>query len=245
MINVEHINKRFGQVEAVSDVSFQAKDGYVTGLLGPNGAGKSTTLRILYSVLQPTAGQALIDGYDSSRQAMEVRRRIGVLPHATGLYMRLTAKENIVYYGRLYGLSDTYIKERLDVLVDMFDLADILHRPTQGFSQGQKVKVALARALVHNPKNILLDEPTNGLDVMTTRALRQYIRQLCEAGICVLFSSHIMQEVAALCDEIVIINQGTVAISGSPDEIRFKTGYDNLEDAFVDIIYKEQQEIIT
>lgn len=233
MIVVNDIEKSFGAVRAVRGVSFTAPNGKITGLLGPNGAGKSTTLRVLYTVLKPDAGSAIIDGVDVVDNALEARRLIGALPHGAGLYPHLSARENIAYYGRLCGLDGERLEQRVEALIEQLDIRDFADRRTKGFSQGQRTKVALARALVHEPPNIILDEPSNGLDVMATRALRELIRELRAAGRCVLFSSHVMQEVAALCDEIVIIAAGQVAMQGSADEIRARTGHDDLEEAFV------------
>lgn len=236
MIEVHNIHKSFGKVQAVQGVSFQAPNGRITGLLGPNGAGKTTTLRILYTLLKPEQGEASVDGFSTTTQTLEVQKRIGALPDSQGLYPRLTARENIHYYGRLHGLSGAALEKRIDSLIELLDMGEFARRRTEGFSSGQRVKVAIARALVHDPPNILLDEPTNGLDVMSTRAMRGFIRLLAQQGKCVLFSSHIMQEVAALCDNIIIINHGQVAASGSPTELLKTTGKDNLEDAFVSAI---------
>lgn len=236
MISVNGLHRSFGDVKALSGVSFDANDGRITGLLGPNGAGKSTTLRILYTVLTPDQGSATIDGADVVTQSLEARSKIGTLPHGAGLYPHLTARENIVYYARLYGMDCALIDEKVQDVIDQLDIRDFADRRTKGFSQGQRTKVALARALVHGPQNIILDEPSNGLDVMAIRSLRELIRSLKEAGKCVLFSSHVMQEVAALCDEIVIIAEGQVALHDTPDGIRNTTGYDDLEEAFVKAI---------
>ncbi len=236
MIEAHALQKSFGDVEAVRGVSFHAADGEITGLLGPNGAGKSTTLRMLYTVLAPDTGHATIDGVRTDTDPLEARRRIGVFSHNPGLYPNLTARENVRYFGRLCGLDDEGIAQRIDQLAELLDMRDILDRRTKGFSQGQRTKVALARCLVHEPGNVLLDEPTNGLDVMTTRALRDLIRRLRDAGQCVLFSSHIMQEVAALCDRIVIVSHGEVVAAGTPDEIRAQTGTPDLEESFVKVI---------
>jgi sodium transport system ATP-binding protein len=233
MIEVENIHKHFGTLHAVDGVSFSAPDGRITGLLGPNGAGKSTTLRILSTVLKPDSGTVRVDGRDVRRDPQGARLELGVLPHASGLYPRLTARENIRYYGELNGLSGRALKARIDELVELLEMQDFAGRPAKGFSQGQRIKVALARALVHKPKNVALDEPTNGLDVMATRALRAIIRQLRDQGHCVLFSSHVMQEVAQLCDAIVIIAHGKIVAQGAPDDIRQQTGETDLEEAFV------------
>jgi sodium transport system ATP-binding protein len=240
MIQVQGLTKSFGKVKAVQDVSFMAQDGRITGLLGPNGAGKSTTLRMLYTLLKPDAGTAQVDGYDIHKSPLEVQRRIGVLADARGLYPRLTARENIRYYGRLHGLEGEALEKQIDSLLALLDMQSIADRRTEGFSTGERLKVAIARTLVHNPKNVLLDEPTNGLDVMSTRAMRQFIIRLRDEGKCVVFTSHIMQEVAALCDQIVIISGGEVSATGSPDDLRRQTGQENLEDAFVSVIGSEE-----
>ena len=232
MIRVDGLHKYFGEVKAVRGISFRADDGCITGLLGPNGAGKSTTLRVLYTVLKPDRGTAAIDGADVVSEALQARGRIGTLPHGSGLYPHLTARENIRYYAKLYRVADDLIEERVQSVIDDLDIGDFADRRSKGFSQGQRTKVALGRALVHQPNNIILDEPSNGLDVMATRSLRELIRKLKADGKCVLFSSHIMQEVAALCDEIVIIASGQVAMHDSPDGIRNQTACDDLEEAF-------------
>ncbi len=236
MISVTGLHKSFGEVKAVDGISFDAQDGRITGLLGPNGAGKSTTLRVLYTVLKPDSGSATIDGVDVVTQDLEARRRIGTLPHSAGLYPHLTARENIAYYAALYDMPPERAEERIEQVIAQLDISDFADRRTKGFSQGQRTKVALARALVHEPQNVILDEPSNGLDVMATRSLRDSIRELKAAGKCILFSSHVMQEVAHLCDEIVIIAEGKVAIHDSAEGICRRTGCDDLEDAFVKAI---------
>ena len=236
MIQVTNLSKSFGNVKAVQDVSFAAPDGLITGLLGPNGAGKSTAMRLVAGALEPDSGTATIDGFDTRAQRLEAQKRLGVLTDAHGLYQRLTARENIRYFGQLRGLGGKELEARIDALVALLDMGDIAGRRTEGFSTGEQVKVAIARALVHQPQNVILDEPTAGLDVMSTRAMRGVIRQLRDEGRCILFTSHIMQEVAMLCDNIVIIAGGRVAAQGSPDALRQRTGQENLEDAFVAII---------
>ena len=244
MIIANDLHKSFktktGKVTAVDGVSFTAHDGQITGLLGPNGAGKTTTMRMLYTLMTPDRGTVTVDGIDAARDPVAVRRALGVLPDARGVYKRLTARENIAYFGELHGLSSKQIAERTKALSDALDMGDILDRQTEGFSQGQRTKTAIARALVHDPRNVILDEPTNGLDMMTTRAMRGFLRQLREEGRCVIFSSHIMQEVAALCDRIVIIAKGTVVAAGTADELREQAGEDNLEEAFVKVIGSEE-----
>jgi sodium transport system ATP-binding protein len=242
MIVVTDIQKSFGTVKAVRGVSFDAPDGKITGLLGPNGAGKSTTLRVLYTVLKPDEGTAAIDGIDVVQDSLAARQRIGALPHGAGLYPHLSARENIAYYAALCGLDQAEIDDKVSGIISLLEISEFADRRTKGFSQGQRTKVALARALVHDPQNIILDEPTNGLDVMATRSLRGLILKLKDAGRCVLFSSHVMQEVAALCDDICIIAHGKVAIDDSVDGIRERTGCDELEDAFVAAIQMVEAE---
>ncbi len=236
MIEVENLHKTFhaksGPVHAVRGVSFQARDGEITGLLGPNAAGKTTTLRMLYTLMSPDQGAVRVDGLDARTEAAAVRQRLGVLPDARSVYKRLTARENIEYFGRLHGLDDATIAQRVARLAQALGI-DFLDRRTEGFSQGQRTKTAIARALVHDPMNVILDEPTNGLDVMTTRGLRAFLQGLRDEGRCVIFSSHIMQEVAALCDRIVVIAAGEVKAIGTPDELRAITGEHDLENAFV------------
>jgi sodium transport system ATP-binding protein len=236
MIAVDGLCRRFGAIRAIDGVSFAAGDGRITGLLGPNGAGKSTTLRVLYTVLRPDAGVAAVDGIDVVQDPLAARRAIGVLPHAAGIYPQLTARENIAYFGELHGLAGAALARRVEALIDELEIGGYADRRAKGFSQGERVKVALARALVHAPKNLLLDEPSNGLDVMATRSLRALIRRLKAAGHCVLFSSHVMQEVAALCDDIVIIDHGRVVAAGTPDSLRRQFNAATLEDAFVGAI---------
>ena len=233
LIETRNLAKQFGAVHAVRDVTFSAPDGAITGLLGPNGAGKTTTLRMIATLVAPTQGSAKVDGIDCRSSPLAVRARIGVLSDARGLYGRLTARENIVYYGELRGMAPEAIDRAVVGLAEMFDLTALLDRRTDGFSQGERMKVAIARTLVHDPPNVLLDEPTNGLDVMTTRGVREVIRRLRDAGKCVVFSSHVMQEVSALCDTIVIVAKGRVVAQGTASELLAASARGNLEDAFV------------
>jgi len=236
VIEATHLYKHFGAVTAVRDVSLRAADGRITGLLGPNGAGKSTTLRMLYTVLRPDAGDALIDGHSAVHTPLAAARRLGVLVHGAGIYPNLSARENILYFGALHGLTRAAARARAAELIGLLEMEEFADRRAKGFSQGERVKTALARALVHRPRNLVLDEPTNGLDVMAVRALRRLLGSLREAGHCVLFSSHVMQEVSALCDEVVVIAHGTVLASGTLEAIRTRTGTAGLEEAFVALI---------
>jgi sodium transport system ATP-binding protein len=233
MIEVSAIHKEFGAVVAVDDISFTAGDGTITALLGANGAGKTTTLRIITAVFSPDRGSVTVDGADTVKDAMAARSRIGLLSDHRGLYMRLTSRENIRYFGELHGLSGAALEARIETLMKLLDMATIADRRVEGFSLGQKLKVAIARALVHDPPNVLLDEPTAGLDVMTTRAMRDVILRLREDGKCVVLSTHVMQEVARLADRIVVVARGKVLTVATPDELRAQTKQDNLEDAFV------------
>ena len=233
MIRVEGVRKQFGAVRAVDGVSFEARDGAITGLLGPNGAGKTTTLRMLYAVMTPDEGRIQVDDVDAVKAPQAAQARLGVLPDGFGLYPRLTAREHIRYFGELQGVSGARLTARTSELIELLDMAAIADRRVAGFSHGERTKVALARTLVHDPKNVLLDEPTNGLDVMSTRAVRDIIRRLKADGRCVLFSSHVMQEVSALCDEIIVIASGRIVAHGTASDLRRQTGHDSLEDAFV------------
>ena len=242
MIEARGLRKAFGAVVAVDDVSFSADDGRITALLGPNGAGKTTSLRMLYTLVRPDRGKALVDGLDCATHPAGVRARLGVLPDARGLYARLTARENIQYFGRLHGVEEEAMAARIEELVELLDMSAIADRRVDGFSQGERMKVAIARAVVHSPRNVVLDEPTSGLDVMSIRALRRFIRRLRDQGRCVLFSSHVMQEVSALCDEIVIVARGRVVACGSPDTLRRQTGIDSLEEIFVQLTVGDRYE---
>jgi sodium transport system ATP-binding protein len=236
MIQVDNLHKAFGEIRAVDGVSFMARDGEITGLLGPNGAGKTTTLRMLYTLMRPDAGRVLVDGIDSGVDPLAVRKRLGVLPDARGLYKRLTARENIDYFAHLQSVPAEEGARRREALIEVLEMRDFADRHAEGFSQGQRVKTAIARALIHDPKNVILDEPTNGLDVMATRRMRQFLRDLRAEGRCVMFSTNIMQEVAKVCDRIVVIANGRVVADETPEALRLHTGESNLEEAFVKII---------
>ncbi|CAN5137117.1 ATP-binding cassette domain-containing protein [soil metagenome] len=244
-IVASHLSKRFATgtgrrrriVEAVADVTFDAPDGRITGLLGPNGAGKTTTLRIVSTLVSADSGSASVDGFDCANDAHAVRSRLGVLSDSRGLYTRLTARENIRYFAELRGMSRAAADRRIDELAALVDMAPLLDRRTEGFSQGERMKVALARALVHDPQNLILDEPTNGLDIVSTRALRALLARLRDAGKCIVFSSHVMQEVSALCDEIVVIARGRAIATGNAQSLMQRSGTTTLEDAFVALAF--------
>ena len=239
MIEAKVLAKRFGAVEAVRQVSFVARDGEITGLLGANGAGKSTCLRLLYGVLTPDSGQAIVDGLDMRGDSLKARANLGVLPHAAGLYGHLTARENIRYFGALQGMDASRLAHRTAELSGLLGMDSFIERRAKGFSQGQRIKVALARALIHDPGNIVLDEPTNGLDVTAIRNMRELLRSLKAQGRCILFSSHVMQEVAALCDRVVIIGQGRVLADATVASIA-ESANGSLEEAFLQLLGKAE-----
>ena len=233
MIEVRGLAKSFGDLRVVQDVGFVAHDGEITGLIGPNGAGKTTMFRLICTVLRPERGTTLIDGIDSQEDPLAARRRLGVLPDIRALYPRLTAREHLRYFGRLHGIEPGDLEARIADLVATLRMEDFIDRRAKGFSRGQQMKVALGRALVHRPHNIMLDEPTNGLDVATSRAVRDLLRRLRAEGRCILLTSHIMQEVAAPADRIVILARGTVVLQGTPAELRRATGLNELEEIFM------------
>lgn len=233
MIQVRDLRKQFGTVRAVDGVTFTANSGVITGLLGPNGAGKTTTIRIIGTLVNVDSGSAMIDNINVALDPDGARGACGLLTDSRGVYTRMTARENIRYYAALRGVEIARAEKTLSRFVEWLDMKDILDRRTEGFSQGERMKVAIARALIHEPANVILDEPTNGLDVMSTRALRELIRRLKSDGRTVLFSSHVMQEVAALCDEIIIISHGRVTAQGTAEQLMQMSGRQNLEDAFI------------
>lgn len=236
MITVNDLHKTIGQVKALNGLSFRADNGTITGLLGPNGAGKTTCLRTLLGLLKADSGSASIDGFDIARQTRQARQQIGLFPDPFGLYERLTPREYVHFFAELNGMSSQAAKVATNDVLGLLRMDEIADRRCQGFSQGQRMKTALAQAIVHKPSNIVLDEPTRGLDVMSTRVLRELLLTLKQQGHCVLFSSHVMQEVAALCDQVVVMAQGRVVAQGSPTELCERTGKANLEDAFITLI---------
>lgn len=235
MIDISGVSMKFGQVTALDNVSLSIEDGQIIGLLGLNGAGKSTLMRLLYGLLTPTAGRIQVAGYDVQQQPVAARRYLGVLPDNAGLYKRLTARENITYFARLQGMDEADINRHTDELMDILGMQSIAHRYAEGFSLGERMKTALARAIVHRPQYILLDEPTNGLDVITTRAVRRLLRAQKAAGRTVLLSSHLMYEVENICDQIVVIAGGKIMAQGTPAEVVASAGGTSLEDAFVSL----------
>ncbi len=237
MIEAESLRKQFGTVAAVQHVSFTSPNGAITGLLGANGAGKTTTLRMIAGVLRPNAGQVLIDGLPATETGAQ--HRIGALLDHTGLYPRLSMRENLEYFARLRGLPEP--EERVSQIVSLLGLQAIADRRAAGFSHGERMKTALGRAIIHSPGNLLLDEPTNGLDVPTVRALRALLKEMRDRGVCVIFSSHVLEEVRGLCDHVVVIAKGSVVAQGSPGQICDLTETQNLEDAFVRLTTGELQ----
>ncbi|NML63213.1 ATP-binding cassette domain-containing protein [Massilia sp. RP-1-19] len=239
MIEASDVRKHFGEVKALGGVSFTARDGQITALLGPNGAGKTTLLRLLVGLLARDHGSIAIGGVDPAVDPMSVRRNIGFLTDQFGLYERLTTREYLTYFGELNGMGGAALRQRIDEVADLLSLDDILMRHTKGFSQGQRIKVAMARTLLHRPRHLLLDEPSRGLDVMSTRALRHALTVLRKEGCCVLMATHVMQEVTHLCDDVIVIAQGHTVAQGSPEELCRRTGIANLEDAFVSLVGEE------
>jgi len=244
MIEVNNLHKTFKSkkqtVKALDGLSFQAKDGEITGILGPNGAGKTTCLRTLYGLLSADDGFATIDGIKVTEDPLAARAKLGIFPDKFGLYERLTAYEQVDYFASLHGLQGKKKKQAIESIFADLEMEDLAHRKTAGFSQGQRMKVTLAQALVHQPKNFVLDEPTRGLDVMSTRVLRNYLNKFKEKGHCILFSSHVMQEVAALCDRVVIVANGKIAAHGTPQELCELAGETQLEEAFVKLIGSDE-----
>jgi sodium transport system ATP-binding protein len=233
MIELRNLAKSFGNLRVVEEVSFVARDGEITGLIGPNGAGKTTLFRLICTVLRPDRGSTLIDGIDSQKEPLAARRRLGVLPDIRALYPRLTAREHLRYFGELHGIERGELEARIAELVLTLRMEDFIDRRAKGFSRGQQMKVALGRALMHRPHNIMLDEPTNGLDVATSRAVRDLLRRLRAEGRCILLTSHIMQEVGALADRIVVLAEGRIVLEGTPAELRRATGLHDLEEVFM------------
>lgn len=236
MIEVHQVRKHFGTVQALDGVSFRANDAQTTALLGPNGAGKTTLLRSLIGLIKRDAGTISIDGIDPAQDPISVRGKIGFLTDQFGLYERLTTREHLNYFGELHQMSVKDIIRRTDEVTELLGLQDIIDRRAKGFSQGQRVKLALARTLLHRPRHLLLDEPTRGLDVMSTRALRSALGALRSEGCCIILATHVMQEVTHLCDDVIVIARGKTVAQGSPVEICAQTGIANLEDAFVHLV---------
>ena len=236
MIEVQEVRKQFGAVQALGGVSFTARDGQITALLGPNGAGKTTLLRTLVGLLRRDHGSIAIDGIDPEKDPLAVRRNIGLLTDQFGLYERLSTREYLSYFGELNGMAGPALRQRIGEVASLLQMDDILERRTKGFSQGQRIKVALARTLLHRPRHLLLDEPSRGLDVMCTRALRHALAALRADGCCVIMATHVMQEVTHLCDDVIVIAKGHTVAQGSPEELCRRTGIANLEDAFVSLV---------
>lgn len=240
MIEVKQLSKSFKDIQALDELTFSAPDGKITGLLGPNGAGKTTCLRIIYGLLRAQRGEALINQIDANQDPINARRQIGIFPDKFGSYERLTVREQLTYFAQLHNLTGDYLEQRVNKVIEQLDMQSLSDRRSAGFSQGQRMKVALAQALVHDPKHLILDEPSRGLDVMSTRILRDILREQRQQGTCILFSSHVMQEVAALCDRVVVMAKGKVAAEGTPEELCEMTGETALEEAFVKIIGSDE-----
>lgn len=236
MIKVDQLTKTFGDLIAVNSLSLTAGNGEITGLIGHNGAGKTTTFRILCGLMRPDDGTATIDDLNVVEDRIEAQRRLGVLPDVRGLYPRLTGREHLRYYGQLHGLDESLLEERISALISQLRMDDFADRRAKGYSRGQELKVALGRALIHEPSNLILDEPTNGLDVRSSRAVHDLIRERKAAGSAVLISSHIMSEVEGLCDRIVIIVEGHSVMEGTPEELKERAGVRDLEDIFLHVL---------
>lgn len=241
MIEIGNLHKSFGKVQAVAGLSLTAADGEITGLIGPNGAGKTTSFRVVGGLMHPDKGHAAVDGFDTVTNRIEAQRRLGVLPDVRGLYRRLTAREHLRYYGNLHGIEGPELEARAEELISCLGMTEFADRPAKGYSRGQELKVALARAMVHSPRNLILDEPTNGLDVVSSRAVRQLIRDMRDEGHCTLISSHNLAEVSVLCDKLIIIAHGRKIIEGTPDELRARTRADDLEDVFINALAQVSQ----
>lgn len=261
MIRVEHLSKTFAAkkrggfrfpgvkksaqpdvITALDDVSFTLNDGEITGLLGLNGAGKSTLMRLIYGLLQPSAGEVWVNEHQVSKNPNAARQQLGVLPDDTGLYKRLTARENIRYFGELQGLQGSELEQSINQLIALLGMDNIAERRADGFSLGERMKTALARAIVHQPQHVLLDEPTNGLDVITTRAVRRLLHELKQQGRCVIFSSHLMHEVSGLCDRIIVISHGKILADGNLETILDAGKSHNLEEAFVNLVQPHEEQ---
>jgi sodium transport system ATP-binding protein len=241
VIEVNELRKCYGPIVAVDHVSFLAPDGMVTGLLGPNGAGKTTALRAVAGLLAVESGRVTIDGLDVRRHPIAARARLGVVPEAVGLYDQLTVREHLRYSAELNGVREPLLTSRVDHMLERHGLSPIAHRRAGELSLGQRRRVAVARALVHDPPNIVLDEPTSGLDVPSARQVRRFVRECAQAGCAVVFSSHVMPEVSATCDRIVILSRGSVVAAGTPTDILERTGRSTLEDAFVTLVEQGEE----
>jgi sodium transport system ATP-binding protein len=240
VIRLEGLRKGYGPVVAVEDVSFEVPNGVVTGLLGPNGAGKTTVLRTITGLVSPHRGRVLVDDLDAGREGPRARARLGVLPEGAGVYDRLTVREHLAYSGELQGMKRPILEPHVTRLLDRFGLTSLGARRAGTLSTGERRRLLLAAAMVHDPGNLVLDEPTNGLDVFSARALRREVRRLAAAGCAVLFSSHVMPEVAATCDRVVVLDKGRVVAVGTPAELMARAGTASLEEAFVSIIGSEE-----
>jgi sodium transport system ATP-binding protein len=233
LLVAENLTKRFAGVEAVCAVSFRVREGEVVGLLGPNGAGKTTTLRMLAGILTPDAGTAVVDGIDVHAAPLQAKARLGFISGDTHLYQRLSPREVLRYFGRLYGLEGGTLERRIDALVDQLEMADFAHRPCGALSSGQKQRANIARAFLHEPRFLILDEPTTALDVITGQFIVEAIRRERAAGRGVLFSTHVMGEAEYLCDRILLLHRGRLFDAGTLPELLERSGERNLTDAFL------------
>lgn len=237
MIKVDNLRKEFKKIHAVKGIDFKVNEGEIMGLLGENGAGKTTTLRMLATMLKPTSGTATINGHDIIKDSEKVRNDIGILfGGEVGLYDRLTARENIKYFAELNDMDEEEIEKRIDYLVDMLGMKEYIDRRVGKFSRGMKQKVAIARSIVHNPSVMLFDEPTIGLDVTSSKIVRDFILECKNSGKAIIFSSHSMSEVEDLCDKIIIINKGTILEKGQVEELKEKYNEEDMEKIFLKLV---------
>ena len=233
-VRVDRLEKTLGKNRVLRGVSLEANSGEIFGLLGPNGAGKTTTLRIICTLLAPDAGSVEVLGFDTRTAAEEVRRRVGVVTADIGVYPRLSARENIAYFAELSGVLDGELKRRVDAVIDRLDMASFAKQRAESLSSGQKQKVAIARAIVHDPEVLMFDEPTSNLDVLASREIREFMVESRDRGKCVIFSTHVLHDAERLCDRVTILHEGSVVATGSTAEVR--GAHRDLEDAFLELV---------
>jgi sodium transport system ATP-binding protein len=233
-VRVDRLEKQLGPNKVLRGITFGARAGEIFGLLGPNGAGKTTTLRVISTLLAPDAGTVEVLGFDTRTAPQEVRRRVGVVTAEIGVYPRLTARENIAYFAELSGVLDGEVGRRIDAVVDRLDMASFANQRAESLSSGQKQKVAIARAIVHDPPVLMFDEPTSNLDVLASREIRGFMVESRGRGKCVIFSTHVLHDAERLCDRVTIIHQGRVVASGTTEEVR--GSHQDLEDSFLSLV---------
>jgi len=235
-VRVDRLEKTLGKNKVLRGVSLEAGSGEIFGLLGPNGAGKTTTLRIICTLLAPDAGSVEVLGFDTQTAPEEVRRRVGVVTADIGVYPRLSARENIAYFGELSGVLDGELKRRVDTVLERLDMVSFANQRAETLSSGQKQKVAIARAIVHDPEVLMFDEPTSNLDVLASREIRNFMVESRDRGKCVIFSTHVLHDAERLCDRVTILHEGTVVATGPTADVR--GSHRDLEDAFLELVEK-------